>query len=214
MSVSPADLLGPYVTVFDVGAFRGDFARACLDEWPECAVHSFEPLEPSPNDQCRFNMSPNGDVTRWHWHPCALGNQCDVVDINRNVFVPSSSMLPMARLHESAFPYTKGSEVVRVGMATLDEFFDVLGDAPRLLKIDVQGYELEVLKGGRETIDMFAAIVLEVSHEPLYDGAPTADELAEYLLAAGFLHHSRADALYHPKIPKLLLQSDELWVRA
>ena len=44
MSVNPADLGGPFTTVLDVGEFRGDFARACHDRWPDARVLSFEPL--------------------------------------------------------------------------------------------------------------------------------------------------------------------------
>jgi FkbM family methyltransferase len=209
MSVSPSDLLGPYATVFDVGAFKGDFARACLAEWPDCSVHSFEPLEPMPAIPA---TKTSDGRRRWEWHPVAVGNQCDMIEMHRNVFVPSSSVLPMAALHESAFPYTKGSEVVRVGMCALDEFDQEIVP-PALLKIDVQGYELEVLKGAGEWLTSFASVVLEVSHETLYEGAPTPEALGEHLHLAGFVQHSTVDSLYHPKSPKLLLQSDELWVR-
>lgn len=209
MSINPADLGDSFRTVFDVGAFQGDFARACLAEWPDCSVHSFEPLEGMP----AIPATQTGDGRRrWQWHPVALGNQCEVVTINRNVFLPSSSMLPMAELHEQAFPYTKGSEEVRVGMASLDEFAELI-EPPALLKIDVQGYELEVLWGAEDALDLFAAVVLEVSHEELYHGAADPTDLAEYLNSAGFRHHRRVDALYHPQDRRRLLQSDELWVR-
>jgi hypothetical protein len=119
----------------------------------------------------------------------------------------------MAGLHETAFPYTKGSEPERVGMARLDEFAELIR-SPALLKIDVQGYELEVLKGAGEYVGAFQAIVLEVSWESLYHGAPTPAALSKLLQANGFEHAAQVDTLYHPKAPKLLLQSDELWVRA
>ena len=98
-------------------------------------------------------------------------------------------------------------------MATIEEFADLIIE-PALLKIDVQGYELEVLKGAGEHITAFAGVVLEVSHETLYKGAPTPEQLDEFLHLHGFAQHAQVDALYHPKSPRLLLQSDELWVRA
>lgn len=206
MSVSPSDLRGPYDTVFDVGAFRGDFARACRTEWPHCTVLSFEPLEPKPAD-----VDQAGDF--WQWYAIALGNQTEVVEMHRNVFVPSSSVLPMAQLHEQAFPYTKGAEVVRVPMSAISEFGEMIVP-PALLKIDVQGYEEQVLKGAGEWLTAFRAVVLEVSWQTLYHGAPTPAALAKHLSSAGFAHAAQVDTLYHPKSPKLLLQSDELWVRA
>ena len=203
MTVQPADLEGPYATVLDVGAFRGDFARACLAEWPDCRVLSYEPLEPKPADT---------DTDRWTWFPTALGERCDLVTINRNEFVPSSSILPMAQLHQTAYPFTRDTAEAKVGMVTLDEYEHLI-DPPALLKIDVQGYELQVLKGATLTLTLCQAVVLEVSWEVLYHGAPTPTQLAAMLTAAGYEHAARVDTMYHPKSPKLLLQSDELWVR-
>lgn len=203
MSINPADLGGPYATVLDVGAFRGDFARASLEAWPDTRVLSFEPLEPKPDDT---------DTDRWTWFPTALGRQDGLVTINRNEFVPSSSILPMAQLHATAFPYTAKVTEAQVGIIPLDEFIELVA-APALLKIDVQGYELEVLRGGTLALTRCQAVVLEVSWETLYHGAPTPAQLATMLQACGFEWVREVDALYHPKSPKLKLQSDELWVR-
>jgi FkbM family methyltransferase len=202
MSVNPADLGGPYASVFDVGAFRGDFARACLAEWPDAGVESFEPLE---------ERKGPGDP-RWAWHRCALGASAGLATMTRCTFVPSSSVLPMAALHEQAFPYTKGGTEVEVGMARLDEFAALIRE-PALLKIDVQGYELEVMRGAGAALWRFDGVVLEVSHAELYHGAPTPEELAAALQGAGFTHQARVDELAHPKT-KVLLQSDEFWARA
>lgn len=204
MSVNPADLGGPYEVVLDVGAFRGDFARACMAEW-RCAVISFEPLEPEPAD---VDTTPG-----WQWHKVALGEQTGRVTMHQNEFIPSSSILPMADLHRQAYPFTKRTEEVEVGIAMLDEFIDFVL-SPALLKIDVQGYELQVLKGAIDTLSMIDAVVLEVSWEPLYHGAPAPAALAQLLSANGFEWKAQVDTMYHPKDPKLLLQSDELWVRA
>jgi FkbM family methyltransferase len=199
MSYSPADLGGPYRTVFDVGAYKGEFAVACLEQWPECRVESFEPL---------LQGDIEGDLgKRWHWHQVALGNVCEIVEIHHCKSLASSSVLPMAELHEQAFPYTKGSELVRVGMVTLEEFIDLI-EPPALLKIDVQGYELEVLKGAGEALDEFQAVVLEVSHAELYHGAPDPERIAIALRGHGFNHRARVDELWDPRKGKRqLLQS-------
>jgi len=207
MSLDTEKLGGPYATVIDVGAFRGDFARAALAKWHRARVLSFEPLEPAPK-------IPVGFRRRWSWHACALGDRCEVVTINANEFIPSSSMLPMLDLHREAFPYTEATRQVQVGMAMLDEFFSMI-ESPALLKIDVQGFELEVLKGGVEVLSQCAAVVAEVSWESLYEGAPDFDDLDSFLGSRGFEYGHTVDRLDYPDSPELrVLQTDELWVRA
>lgn len=203
MSIQPADLGGPYATVLDVGAFRGDFARACLSEWPDTRVLSFEPLEPKPADT---------DTAQWTWFPTAIGDSDGRVTINRNEFVPSSSILPMGELHRQAFPYTREVTEAEVGILPLDEFRSLVTE-PALLKIDVQGYELHVLKGAIATLTLCRAVVLEVSWAPLYHGQPSPAALAQLLQGNGFQWSATADELHHPKRPGMRLQSDELWVR-
>lgn len=203
MSVSPADLQGPYDVVFDVGAYVGDFAKACLRAWPQCRVYSFDPLREVVN-------LPDGG--RWRWHRVALGDtERRQAVLWRNEFEPSSSLLPMADAHKEAFPYTVRAESTRVEIRRLVEYAQYV-EGQALLKIDVQGAELEVLKGAGSALDGFDAVVLEVSHIELYHGAPTPLELARFLSDHGFRHDRRVDEMPHP-VTRRLLQSDELWVR-
>lgn len=201
MSLDCARLAGPFATVVDVGAYVGDFARACLDAWPLCTVHSFEPL---------LEVA-NRDRARWRWYRTALGADPGVAVMNRCEFIPSSSILEMADLHRDAFPYTRRSAGQQVPVATLAQVLPSVA-RPALLKIDVQGYELEVLRGAGDTLAHYQAVVLEVSHAELYHGAPSPEELAGFLTAGGFQPAWRVDELRDPRTGELL-QSDELWTR-
>lgn len=200
MSVSPGLLEGPYASVFDVGAFIGEFALACLQTW-NCQVDSFEPL---------LNVDPpNGN---WRWHQVALGAERGTATIYRSTFLPSSSLLKMGKMHEDAFPYTKGGWEQQVPVETLDSWQSLI-EEPALLKIDTQGYELEVLKGARKSLKFFEAVVLEMNHAPLYEGLPLAGEVETFLKEAGFEHVRRVDELRDPRNRGRLLQSDELYAR-
>lgn len=199
MSLDTSKLGGPFASVVDVGAYCGDFALACFQAWPICTVHSFEPLLEVQN---RFG--------RWQWHRFALGAEPGDKVMNRCEFIPSSSLLEMSDLHKQAFPYTRRGFEQKVRVERLDSFPEVI-EPPALLKIDVQGYELEVLKGAGKLLQRFQAVVLEVSHAELYHGAPTPDEIATFLDDAGFKPGLRVDEVRHPYTDELL-QSDELWV--
>lgn len=213
MSLDTEKLAGPYKTVFDVGAFQGDFARACHAAWPEAHVHCFEPLLPNPDETPA--ASSEAFVGWASWHEAAVGANPGTVTINSCEFIPSSSMLRMTDLHKQAFPYTRRHNSRMVYMVTLDEYADLLvaDDArPALLKIDVQGYEREVLRGAQQLLDWISAVVLEVSWRELYVGAPNFETLNDMLTQAGFMWAWRVDELRHPKSNDLL-QSDELWLR-
>lgn len=201
VSVDAYQLAGPYATVFDVGADTGKFAIACLEEWSACEVHSFEPLRGIASQL----------PARWHWHRVALGAVPGTVTMNRNQFLPSSSILTMTDLHRHAFPYTAESEPVDVEIRTLEDFdLAVCLFERSLLKLDVQGYELEVLKGAGKQLGLFDAVLVETNHVELYLGAPTPKELAAYLCQHGFAWQATLDVLRHPQTGELL-QTDELW---
>ncbi len=57
---------------------------------------------------------------------------------------------------------------------------------PTLLKMDVQGYELEVLKGAERTLESVEAVLAEVSFYPFADGLPTVEEIIIWLREHGF----------------------------
>ena len=175
MSLDTSKLGGPYDVVFDVGAYVGDFARACLDTWPLATVHSFEPLvEPLVKDS-----------DRWHWHRVALGADTDEAIMYRCEFLPSSSMLQMAELHKQAFPYTRGGTLQKVVVRPLEDYAEhVYGRA--LLKIDVQGYELEVLRGAEACLDRAQLLLLEVSYRRMYRNLPLAHDVIAHVGSRGF----------------------------
>ena len=58
---------------------------------------------------------------------------------------------------------------------------------PELLKLDVQGYEIEVLEGWKKKFDDCQVIQIEISLLPIVQGAPLLHEVVEYLYKRGFV---------------------------
>jgi FkbM family methyltransferase len=82
--------------------------------------------------------------------------------------------------HESAAPQSVGRGVEEITISRLDDVVrqrSISIDRHVLLKIDTQGYELEVLKGAEETVAAVGAIQTEMSFQPLYGGQPLFDEV-------------------------------------
>ena len=196
-------------TVIDVGANVGQFAVAAAKLFPQAAVHAFEPV-PETADRLRANVRSLDRVTVY---PLALGPRAARADIRVNRHSHSSSLLPLAALHRKAFPDAEELGRIEVEVSTLDHVLGGLDLAPPvLLKLDVQGYELAVLGGGREVLTRTDHVVLECSFEPLYEGEPRFTELLVAMRESGFTFERPVSCLADPRDQRIL-QMDALFRR-
>ena len=73
-------------------------------------------------------------------------------------------------------------------MVTIDDVVKIKEAAlPDFLKLDVQGYELEVLKGAVNTLPRISAILAEINLIDIHKGAPLLDEMVLFLNRKGFV---------------------------
>src|SRR5215213_6191707 len=156
-------------TVVDVGANVGQFAVASAKLFPKAQVYSFEPV-PECADELRKNVARLGHVTV---HPFALGEEEGTVSFHVNAYSLSSSLLPLAESHREAFPEAREERTIEVEVSTLDRVFAKMKlERPVLIKLDVQGYEAQVLRGGEETLQRADYVVMEASFSAMYEGEP------------------------------------------
>lgn len=170
-------------TVFDVGANRGQFALVASRRWPDARLVCFEPL-PEP---CRTLAS----ALRDHRHICvvdaALTTQAGTVEMHISRAEDSSSLLPITERQLAAFPGTEEVGVREVRAARLDEEVRPgTFERPALLKIDVQGSELAVLRGATGVLPELDCILVECSFLELYGGQPLTDDVIRFLHEQGF----------------------------
>ena len=83
------------------------------------------------------------------------------------------------------YPAVKESDRIDVPVVTLDDVLAETDDIG-LLKIDVQGFELEVLRGAVNCLRRTQAVLLEINYVSHYDGAPEFGEIDDFLSGAGF----------------------------
>jgi FkbM family methyltransferase len=166
-------------TVLDVGASVGQFALLARLRWPSARIVSFEPL---PAARARYSGVLDGTDLR----PFAVGARPGKATLHVAAADDSSSLLPIGRSQLQAFPGTREVETMEVDVVTID---DEVGDElprPWLLKIDVQGYELEVLRGATKSLASgVGEVYVECSFAELYEGQPLADEVVAFLLDHG-----------------------------
>ena len=99
----------------------------------------------------------------------------------------SSSLLPISSLQDEKFPGTSEVGTVNVRVAPLYTFVSE-GDieSPAMLKLDVQGYELDALRGCETLLHKFDWIYCECSFVELYSGQSLAADVINWLFDRGF----------------------------
>jgi len=175
--------LGPFDLVLDVGANKGQFAAFAAAEWPTATIISFEPLAAPHAKLCRvLAMVAQG---RHQVLACALGSAAGESIIHVATREDSSSLLPLGAEQKQIFGMGAAS-VETVTVKRLDDVVDVSETDRLLLKIDVQGFELEVLKGAQITLARTDYVFVEMSFIMLYEGQALADEVTAFLEGNGF----------------------------
>jgi FkbM family methyltransferase len=196
-------------TVLDIGAHTGLFAITIRTVLPQAQIYCFEPL-PDCFKALQARMTGKGNFAAFN---VALGDSTGMVPFQRNDSTSSSSVLPMAELHTATFPHTRDVQTIEIKMQRLDDAVQELKlIQPLMLKIDVQGYEERVLRGGEKTLGLADVVVVETSLEKLYDGQASFDDVYRFLVDRGFCYHGSFDQLRHPQDGRIL-QQDSIFVR-
>jgi FkbM family methyltransferase len=157
--------------VMDVGTFQGEWARVCLDIFPEATIVCIEPQE-GPQEELKklANRHSNVKVIQ-----TLLGDFESANIPFREVGSGSSVLLNSGR--ETQRPMTTIDTLIRGGHC----------ESPELLKLDVHGFELEILQGYTHDFECCKVIQIEISHVPIVQGAPPLHDVVNYLYKRGFV---------------------------
>ncbi|MBC7568307.1 MAG: FkbM family methyltransferase [Spirosoma sp.] len=156
---------------FDVGANRGQTIKVLQDCFANPSIHAFEPSSATFAGLSKQSFGTGGTVSL---HQLAFGEAVGQQTFHNYGTSELSSLLPLNRNQsESIFADQTTVSEETVSVDTLDHFC-----AERdithidLLKIDTQGYELSVLRGGASLLGAgrVSAVLLELNFSPLYHG--------------------------------------------
>jgi FkbM family methyltransferase len=163
--------------VFDVGANVGQFASMLRRCGYRGEIVSFEPI-PSVFLKLQDAMSKD---QKWHGYNIALGDKANTTVINvsrNNVF---SSIQPQTAAAQAFDPEAATVRVEPVQIDTIDTI------ARAFLKVDAQGYEQQVLTGGRATLEKVVGMQLELPIGHLYENVWQFSTACKTMESLGFV---------------------------
>jgi FkbM family methyltransferase len=177
--------LNPRV-VLDVGAAHGNWTKACQRIFPDA---HFMMLEPLPDYQAELSALVRPG--RVEYIPAAAGRAEDTLSLLIPDDPQGSSFLPASRNGDG---YFKRSVTVRVlPLSSLD-----IPSGPTVLKLDVQGFELEAIAGAEPILDQVEVIIAECSLYPFQQGIPLIHEVVDRVVELGYRIYDAADEVRWP----------------
>lgn len=196
-------------TVLDVGANVGLFTECMWQVFPEARIYAFEPIP-----ECYHTLIRKYSLHRgFEAFNVALGSKHERAVMMKNEFLPSSSLLPMEERHRLSFPYASRVKPVEVQVVPLDVMLPMLRlDTEVLLKIDVQGFENEVLDGGRNVLSQTKVAIVETSFVELYRSQPLFGEIFHLMSQNGFEFIGCGEPTRDPLTGRVL-QADAYFLR-
>ena len=189
-------------TVIDIGAAYGLWSAACHEQFPSARFILIEPVE-----EYETFLEDRARAIDGTYIKAAASSITGTRQINVHPDLVGTSFFS-----EAEGPEADG--IPRwVPTVRLDQVCRDLGvAAPILMKLDVQGAEIDVLEGASETLQETDVVLLEVSFFNFLKDAPTVVDVLVYMAERDFVPYDIL-GLHHRPIDDALAQADLVFVR-
>jgi FkbM family methyltransferase len=187
-------------SAIDGGAYNGGWARELREIYPDAQVLSIEPRE-----ECIPDLEQAArDLPGVRYAATCIGSYEGEVQFN--VHDSQSSMLDNSIGQKfgtlKVYPITRLDTLVQ----------KLKFPWPDLIKLDLQGAELEALRGGTECLKRAQALFLEVSFIPLQKNSPLLFDVVSFCHEHGFRVYD-ISGLWHRPLDGALAQGDFFFIR-
>ena len=196
------------VAILDIGAHSGQFYSWAKYEWPNSVIWMIESNEIHESTLKNLTSSKNDEYLI-----AALG------DKEREVTFYTRKDKP----HTEGNSYYKEAnywdipQLVLESKRTLQTLDDIFTDDTKfeLIKIDTQGSELDILKGGQNLVSKSSAVILEVAYIEYNLGSPLAEDVIDYMKSVNFDIYIEIGEHYsnEPQWKDVIVQKDLLFYR-
>ena len=208
--VAPLFELSPLVkkiskakTLIDVGSNKGQFGLLTRKFFPDIKIHSFEPQIEELNIQKKILGSNN-----INYYNFALGSEEKISNLYITERKDSSSLLKPIETNSKKY---LAKEIRKISVKRLDKLPGLNNiERPSILKLDVQGFELEVLKGSNEILNFIDYIITEVSFVEIYENQVMENKLVDFIQSKSFKLEAKCNL---SKIREKFFQEDILFIK-
>lgn len=171
--------------LIDIGANIGQFASEFRKIYPKTHIVSFEPIS-NVYQQLADNFKFDTYFSSLNF---GLGDADETLQININSNVASSSILELNHFHKEAHPTFLETTKESIRVAQLDTLlvqnkFEIKDNC--FVKIDVQGYEDRVIRGGKQALSKAKMVMIETSFEEVYKNLATYNTIVDLMKEIGF----------------------------
>ena len=187
-------------SIFDVGAYQGDFARSCFNIWHDTKICCFEALE---EKVIQLNYLAK-DNTNLQVYSVLVGAE------NKEKVALHEAETASSVLDERTY---QNFPVKYYPMKTIDSIVNesFADNPPDFLKIDVQGYELEVLKGAEKSLAQMQVILAEINLLDIHENVPLMAEIIAWLNDRDWVAYDICGLTRRP-LDRALWQADLIFV--
>ncbi|BDA75740.1 hypothetical protein CAL7716_099060 [Calothrix sp. PCC 7716] len=166
--------------ICDIGASNGSWTKSIAEVFPDASFHMFEPQAENPEYKAGLAEILNSNI-KCKLHPFALGSESAKLSLSISHNPLGSSLL--VEENSNYFPSSTVVDVISLDKVVKESAIPY----PQLLKLDVQGYELEILKGATSVLKHVEVILVESWLVRGYGSkTPLLLELSQWLAQHGF----------------------------
>lgn len=200
------------ISILDIGANVGQFYKEMSTVYPDAFFRLIE-----GNEECEEDLKSIVSETMHEYHICLLSDEEKEVEfhINKDNLKSTGNSIYV----EDTPYYEHSGDIVMRTTTTLDKLFpssyvdgeEVSYPVYDLIKLDTQGSEIDIIKGGLTLIQRSKGIIMEVSHKEYNKGALLYDDVIQYMAGIDFEPVEVLEKIYHP-ITGEHIQDDILFI--
>ena len=167
-------------TILDIGAQIGDFAQECKTFWPNAKISMIEATR-----DCEPYLQGLSQHEDYEYKIAVLSNiSGKEIDFYKTKHAKTNTGNSVYR--ENTEYYNDVNVIVEKRITeTLDEIYK--DNQFDMIKIDTQGSEIDIMKGGTNLMSKAVLVILEVSYINYNEGAPLADSVDKFMVDNGFV---------------------------